>query len=391
MTYPTPKRAKRRAPLALLAVIVAAALLAAACGSSSSSSSSNNASSSAGSSGGSASAGLEAAQTFAKQSTQLPTSMNLPASTKPIPTGKTVTFVHCGVEVCSTIVDAIKNATSVLGWNLKVVPSDGTPTGVKAAWDNVVRTSPNAAFSSGFSKALFGSELQQLNSKNIPVFSWSTTDTAGGGIAMVKGGTEEVGLVGKEMAAWTVSSTGGKANTLYVDLPSFVILAPVSKAFDQYYEQWCSGCGIDHIALPITSIGKDAPTRIVSYLRAHPNVNRVVLSYDGIGAGLPAALKAAGLDKKVEFIGEAPTSTNLSYVQSGQEAATVSQGYYEIWAMFVDAAARQMTGQSLAPDENWRVPWFLVTKDNIAAAGGTSAKPLVPNLKGELATLWKKQ
>jgi ribose transport system substrate-binding protein len=395
MRSPMSKRATRRLPAALLVLILAAALGAAGCGSSSSSSSGAGSGGSSSSSSSSSSSGdpsgVATAQAFAKQSMQLPTSMDLPTTTKPIPTGKTVTFVHCGVEVCSTIVDAIKSATSILGWNLKVVPSDGSPTGVKAAWDSVVRISPDAAFSSGFSKALFSSELQQLNSKNIPVFSWSTTDTAGDGIKLVKGGTQEVGVVGKEMAAWAVSSTNGKANTLYVDLPSYVILAPISRVFDQYYKQWCPSCSVAHISVPITSIGSTAPTTIVAYLRAHPDVNRVALSYDGIGAGLPAALKAAGLNTKVQFIGEAPTSTNLSYVQTGQEAATVSQGYYEIWAMFVDAAARELTGQSLTPDENWHVPWFLVTKDNIAAAGGSTAKPLVPNLNGELAKIWGKQ
>ena len=156
MMSPMPKRAKRRMPAALIAVIIGAALAAAGCGStrsSSSSVSSSNASSSAGSNAGPPPRLASRRRRLAKQSVQLPTSMDLPTTTKPIPTGKTVTFVHCGVEVCSTIAAAIKYATSVLGWKSKVVPSDGSPTGVKAAWDTVVRSSPDAAFSSGFSKA----------------------------------------------------------------------------------------------------------------------------------------------------------------------------------------------------------------------------------------------
>ena len=126
------------------------------------------------------------------------------------------------------------------------------------------------------------------------------------------------------MAAWAVSSANGKANTLYVDLPSYVILAPIIKVFDRTTSSGARAAvwphrGANHLDWQHRS------DSIVSYLRAHPDVNRVALSYDGIGAGLPAALKAAGLDKKVQFIGEAPTSTNLSYVQSGQEAATVSR------------------------------------------------------------------
>ena len=71
--------------------------------------------------------------------------------------------------------------------------------------------------------------------------------------------------------------------------------------------------------------------------------------------GLPAALKAAGLSNKVKFIGEAPTETNFSYIRSGQEGATVSQAYYEIWANMLDAAARTVTGQSIAVNNSWKV------------------------------------
>ena len=43
--------------------------------------------------------------------------------------------------------------------------------------------------------------------------------------------------------------------------------------------------------------------------------------------------------------------------------------------MFVDAAARELTGQSLAPD-NWHVPWFLVTQSNYSQ--GTGYAPITP-------------
>ena len=125
---------------------------------------------------------------------------------------------------------------------------------------------------------------------------------------------------------------------------------------------------------------------IVGYLRSHPDVNRVALGYDGIGLGLPAALKAAGLADKVQVVGEAPTATNLSYVESGGQAATVGQGYYEIWANLVDAAARAMTGQSLDANAAFKPPYWLVTKENVAEANPPA--PLAPDLNGELAETW---
>jgi ABC-type sugar transport system substrate-binding protein len=390
MMLPTRQRRSRRISLVLVVVATAVAALAAGCGSSSKSSSSPSTinSSNAAASSGSASGGLKAAQAYEQQAATLPKSIDLPPVSKAIPTGKTVTYVHCGVEVCSTISAAIKNAADVLGWNTKIVPSNGTPPSVKAAWDNVVRVKPAAAFGSGFDHTLFAQEAQQLSTDKVPVMQWATLDTSGNGVAYARGSTEAA-TAGNMMASWVVSSTGGKANTLYVDLPTYTILKPVKDGFVKSYKQWCSNCDLGFLSVPLTAIGKDGPSRIVSYLRAHPKVNRVALSYDGIGVGLPAALKAAGLAGKVQFVGEAPTTTNLAYVASGQEGATVNQGYYEIWAMFVDAAARATTGQSLEPDHAFKIPYFLVTKDNVAQAG-TKFKPIVPNLDQKLRAIWKK-
>jgi ribose transport system substrate-binding protein len=361
------------------------ALAVAGCGSSSSSTSS---ASNAATTGGSSSAGLQQAQVALQVAEKRPTTIGLPPVTTAIPAGKTVSFVHCGVAVCDTIVSALKNAAGVLGWKVDPVASNGTPASVKSAWDSVVRLRPDAAFGSGFNRSLFASEATQLSSMHVPILDWSTLDPSGSGITFVKGGPTDVPIVGKQMAAWVVTSTQGKADTVYVDLPTYVILGPVKTGFVSAYNQWCSGCKLDTMSVPLTSIGTTAPSLIVSYLRAHPDVNRVVLSYDGVGVGLPAALKAAGLDGKVQFIGEAPTATNLSYVQNGTEGATVSQGYYEIWAAFIDAAARAMTGQSLAPDVAWKAPWFLVTKDNVSQ--GTGFSPVVPNLDAQLKAIWKK-
>ena len=383
-----PRRHRRVAGAVLTAVL---GLVIAACSSTSSGTSTagtSTAGSSAGVTGGSTSAGVQAAEAELKVAEARPASINLPPVTASIPSGKTVTFVHCGVAVCDTIAAAIKNAAAVLGWKVDVIPTNGTPASVKAAWDTVVRLHPAVAFGSGFNRALFASEASQLASMKVPVMDWSTLDSPGQGITFVKGGPSEVPLVGEQMAAWVVANTQGKADTLYVNLPTFVILQPVMTGFEAYYKQWCPGCQLSTMSVPLTSIGTTAPSLIVSYLRAHPDINRIAVGYDGVAVGLPAALAAAGLSGKVKFIGEAPTATNLAYVQAGTEAATVAQGYYEIWAMYMDAAARQLTGQSLAPDNAWKVPWFLLTQSDYSQ--GTGYAPIIPNLDSQVKQIWKK-
>ena len=381
-------RLYRRVAGAVLAA--ALGLVMAACSSTSSGTSSagTTTAGSSASAGSSTSAGVQAAEAELKVAEARPASVSLPTVQAPIPSGKTVSFVHSGVAVCDTIAAAIKNATAVLGWKVDVIPTNGTPASVKAAWDTVVRLHPDVAFGSGFNRALFASEAAQLASMKVPVMDWSTLDSPGQGITFVKGGPSEVPVVGEQMAAWVVASTQGKADTLYINLPTFVILQPVMTAFEAYYQQWCPGCKLSTMSVPLTSIGTTAPSLIVSYLRAHPDINRIAVSYDGVDVGLPAALAAAGLSGKVKFIGEAPTATNLAYVQAGTEGATVAQGYYEIWSMYLDAAARAMTGQSLAPDTAWKVPWFLLTQSNYSQ--GTGYAPIVTNLDGQLKQIWKK-
>src|SRR4051794_32117264 len=229
-------RRLRGAATAMIAGLALSGL--AACGSSSDDSgTSSNSSASSGSSttASSAGAGLKAAQAYEAKSSTLMTDIGLPKLAKPAPTGKTVTYVHCGVEVCTTIADAIKSAGKVLGWNVKIIPSNGSPASVKAAWGTVARMKPDAAFGSGFDKTLYAAELKKLNAEGVPVFSWATLDQTltgqPGEIALAKGGPEEVGIVGEQQASWVLSQTQGKANTVYVDLPTFTILKPVREGF----------------------------------------------------------------------------------------------------------------------------------------------------------------
>ena len=192
-----PRRHRRVAGAVLTAAL---GLVIAACSSTSSGTSTAGTSASAGNSaavtGISTSAGVQAAKAELKVAEARPASINLPPVTASIPSGKTVTFVHCGVAVCDTIAAAIKNAAAVLGWKVDVIPSNGTPASVKAAWDTVVRLHPAVAFGSGFDHTLFASEALQLQAMHVPVMNWTTTDTTGQGLVFVHGGPSEVPVVG---------------------------------------------------------------------------------------------------------------------------------------------------------------------------------------------------
>jgi ribose transport system substrate-binding protein len=333
---------------------------------------------------------VAAAQAAEKQYLQVPTSVGIttPINAK-VPTGKTIVYIYCGASACQTLSDGVAKAAAALGWNYKEISTDGTPASVKAGWDTAVRMHPAAVIGSGFDTSVYASELKQLQAMGVGVFNYATTDPGpNGGVTLRIGNPEQVGSQGRIMASWVVSDSQGKANTLYVDVPAYTILANTVGQFSAAYHQWCPGCALAKISLPITALGtSQAVQTVLSYLRAHPNVNYIAFSLDGADVGLPAALRAAGLSK-VKFIGASGTIQNLGYIQAGQEGGTANQGYYEEMAHLVDAAARYVTHQSLAPDENYPLAYWLETKSNLQQSGGLGFKPVVPNLYAQLEKLW---
>jgi ribose transport system substrate-binding protein len=369
MSSTTPKPRHRRAGIvAILSLVTALAVAATAFA-------------------GSSATPLEQAKVALKAALKKPTRLGFPQHTKPIPTGKSVVYIHCGVPACSILAEGASKAAKVLGWKYTTLSTDGTPESVLNAWKTAVRMKVDAVLSSGYDRVLFEKELQQLKQRNVAVVNYATLDKAGNGITLVIGGREDIKPEGIQMAAKVTVDTAGKANVLLVDLPSFTILQPVGQVFKQKMAQWCPGCPVATMAMPVTALGKDAPDRVVSYLRSHPKVNYVVYSYDGVSVGLPAALKAVGLEKKVKFVGASGTVENLGYIQRGEQAATVSQGYYEVMAIMMDAAARHINGESVKPDQ-LPVPYFLVTKQTLTNATGFG--PVVPDLYGKLKKIWLK-
>ena len=64
-----------------------------------------------------AGANVAAAQTLAEQATTRPTSIGLTKPIgKPVPTGKKIVYISCGVEACEIQGDIIKQGAADLGW-----------------------------------------------------------------------------------------------------------------------------------------------------------------------------------------------------------------------------------------------------------------------------------
>jgi len=367
-------------------MLTAMALVLAACSSSKSKTTGTTGTSgAAGTSAASTDSGLAAAQALVAKYSQQPT--QIPASTpigKPIPKGKTVVFVSCGTPNCSIEGGIIKQATDLLGWTLNVINTDGTPETQKAAFAQAVQQKVNVVLYSAVDRATFAQYIPAFEANHTFLSACCITDPVGSnGIGYAIDVPAQTGVIGQLMAAWIITQSNANAHTVYFNLPAFSILNTQGAAYADYFKQNCSKCTSDSVDIPVTALGKDVPTRIVSYLRAHPSVKWVTVSVDALAVGLPAALKAAGLTD-VQIVGEGATSTNLQYIQAGQQSASVAFPYYEVmWAM-VDAAARYEAGATV-PASVGATPWLLI-KSNAPAP--TDAFPTVKDYAQQFKALW---
>jgi ABC-type sugar transport system substrate-binding protein len=380
-------RAAGRARRTVVGVVAAAALtVLAACGGGDSSGDGSGSGSGSGSSDVDQ-AGLQAARDQVAELSQQPTAIpNDEPIGKPVPEGKEIVFLSCGTSTCNLEADIIKEATDALGWTLTSIANDGTPEKIKAGWNQILRSKPDGVLYTATPVAAFQNELDQAAEMGIEVAACCTTDPADGEkLDFVIGTPEQSERPGALMANWVIDQSDGEGSAVFVNLSAFEIIQSIKKGFDEAMSENCPDtCSSQELDIPITALGKDVPDRIVSFLRSNPDTKYVVLSVDGaLGAGLPAALSAAGLTD-VTVIGEGPDENTLQYISSGQQDATVTFPYYEEMFSMVDALARKFAGVPL--EESIEVPDWLVTADTLPT--DEEIFPVVADVREQYFELW---
>jgi ribose transport system substrate-binding protein len=227
-----------------------------------------------------------------------------------------------------------------------------------------------------------------MKAKDIQFVTCCSTDPPG--TYLFNTGTpEQNAQIGTTMAAQVVKDSGGKAHALFVNLPAFAILAQVGVNFKNEMKTLCPGCSVSELDIPLTSVGKDAPDRIVSYLRGHPDVNYVFLVEGALAPGVKAALNAAGLTSKVKLLEQGGDPTSYQELKAGAPwlAATPSAVYGYDYSM-VDALARHFAGAPVlqTPPEFWLMTSSAVPPEAISGP----AFPLVQDYKAQWTKLWGK-
>lgn len=376
-----------------VAAIAAAALALAACSSGSSTGSASTPSSSTGSASSTASsAAYQQLATYISGLEKRPASLGITDSIgTAIPAGKKIAYIQCGSPACVVNGDALQQAASALHWTVTRINAGLTAETIQSAWQQAVSDHPDAVVTSGFSRALFNPQLAQLKAAHIPVIDLTTADPPGNGLSAVFGYGPQWTTQGKILADYMLVNSGGQPlNELSVTVSAYPNLTMIGNAVSNEIKANCASCTTATLDVPVTSIGSDLPSRITSYLSAHPNVNWVYVGFADMMTGVPAALSAAGINNaKIVTIDR--TTTSEEYMKNGQSLVmTAGFDVAEMMWRSVDYLARLWTGKSTAQDTNVNdLPLWVQTKDNQPAGEATTGYyPYVANYPELYKQLW---
>lgn len=378
----------------MLAVVLLAVTLA-ACGSdkkSSSSSAPSTSSSSSTTASDTGSPAVQAAKADLAKFTKDQEPISVPPIGKAIPKGKTVAILTCPLPVCQTETKSADRAAKQLGWTPKDYNNPLTPEGYVAVWNQMIQTPPDGIIYIGvFPNALIKTQLAKVAKLKIPTIVIAPAGdkpSADGPILASYAGAPHFAESGRLMGVIVVADSGDTPpKTAFVyDKNLDLTLGGVRSEFTKTVEG--AGGSVGLIQTSSQEIGKAVPGQVVSYLQAHPDVKYLATVINDFTAGIPQALKAAGLADKVKLVSRAPQASNLKDIEAGNQFASVGEENDTGGYRSIDALARIFVGKSDYDIEpvGWKQ---IITKDNVASIKrDTSGAPATPGSPATFLQAW---
>ena len=249
---------------------------------------------------------------------------------KPIPAGKKIYMINCGLSACNILGKEITAAASKLGWTTKDINTDGSPQSISGAWQQVITDKPDFAVIEGTPLAQIKSYIDKATANGTVVVGNALAETDPN-VVMSTEDSAALAVTADAMAAWVANdamqSGSTTAGAVFVNVPDFTLFKPMATTFKSSLTKYCPTCVPSQLDIGISNLGNSVDL-VTSYLRSHPSVKYVVYSGANIFDNVTSALKASGLHVKI--LGGTPSDTSLSQLRAGTLDATIAYPYDEV-------------------------------------------------------------
>lgn len=350
-------RISSRRATALVAGVLVAVL--AACGSSDSSDGGGS-----GGTGGQA-VNLAAAQASVDKYSAVPT--NLPQTTPlgSVPPKKTVAFIQNADPSAPILAGFLEEATAALGWDLVTFSANGTDFG--GALQQAIDAGVDYISIVGIPVDLYKPQMDEAKSRGIALFQCYNTDVPqgpGNNLYSDCYDSTAADVYSRALMNWVAVDSGGSAKILAVTIPTYPILGAQVTAAEDELGKNCPSCEFDTLEATVNDLaGGAVPQNVSSYLQAHPDVNYVYFTYNGLAGGVPAVLKSAGIADKVKLVGTQGGQPEFAQVADGTSVAwSALPQEFAMWTMTDQMARLSVDEWSVEAERKAAIPpFYLVT------------------------------
>lgn len=338
------------------------------------------------------SAALSAAKKAVADLSKAPTDIGIteplqdPSSLK----GKTFVYMSCAAPICQLYAPDLADAAKALGVSLKTINTGATPDTINSAWNQLASMLPKpaAVIAPANPPQLFSAQLGQLIKVGTKVILFNTPNPVPAGVSAVVFPPKDSGTLGTATANFVYADSGGKpGRTLYIDTPQYAALQGGPNDYSAQMKQLCSSCAVHVLNVQPSEIGQQIPSKVVSYLQAHPDVKYVVPQYGDLEIGVPQAILGAGI-KLPKLITAEAEPANLQLLKKGQEYADAAHFLDYLFWVAVDSAARAVLGQPITVPA---APIQWLTKGDVTFDVKTQHPAFGVDFRAQFEKLWAGQ
>jgi ribose transport system substrate-binding protein len=316
--------------------------------------------------------------------------INIPALPSRPPSGENLLITTCAVAVCQEVTNPAAQAAKALGWNVTQVGLALTgPQPVIDMWQQVLQHPPDLMAYEG---TVPDSQVQTYidaaaaaGVKIVDLAPKGTVPSPNGPIYSEVNGPNVLTLSGKLMGDAVVDNAPrGRGDVVWITDPTKAFFVPAQTALTKIVKS--AGGTVDTLGVSLTDAGTGVPGKVVDYVRAHPEVKYLAFALNDLTQGVPAALHAAGLARRVKIISRAPSPSAISDIRSGAQWATVAEEVPSAGWRSIDQLARIAEGVPMTDDIADPVGWhMIITKSNV---GTRPAGPSAPGFPDAFLKAW---
>lgn len=332
-----------------------------------------------------------------KVHTAFPVRYKGPTTPAKAPAGIKIAAITCYsiLQGCVSPANGIADAAKTIGWQERTFDGGGTPTQQNAQILNAIAWGANVIALVAVDPKAVQAGMQAAKRSGVLVVSGSSALSQPNPTVKAPAGDlwppfdimVNAPALGKALADWMIADSKGKANVvIYHDKEFPSNIAEIEGLLPELKK--CKGCTVQPIQyFTGTQVSTTLGPETVSYLRNHPNVNYLYVTYDPAATAQVPAIVNAGLAQQVKLVSILGDSQNLHYIQNGlvQTADGAFDNEYMGWSI-VDQSIRLLDHLPLVHPIGENEPFVVLDKSNLRSSSTWTASF---NYRSKFTKLWK--